>query len=260
MIPMKILVIEDDISDCNACLKAAKDRKDIEIVAVTDSDIEGLRILKNKKPEGIILDLELNNSSDGNTDALGFIKSIKKLNLQYKPIVIVTTHVTSQRTHSILHKDGADLILVKDHPRFSYNQVFNNFINYREEKPEITVNDIEQIYEDEEKRIQKQLDRELDLIGLSPKMKGRNYVYDAILYLIHNEDTEINIMEVVAQKHKKSVNTIINGIQNAISKAWAYSAIEDLEENYTAIVNHETGVPTPMEFIYYYVDKIKKLI
>ena len=60
--------------------------------------------------------------------------------------------------------------------------------------------------------------------------------------------------------YKKSGNTITNGIQNAIIHAWRVSSIEDLTTYYTAKVNYETGIPTPMEFIYYYVDKIKKMI
>ena len=60
--------------------------------------------------------------------------------------------------------------------------------------------------------------------------------------------------------HKKSSSTITNGIQNAIIHAWRVSPIEDLEKYYKARINYETGVPTPMEFIYYYVDKIKKQI
>ena len=38
------------------------------------------------------------------------------------------------------------------------------------------------------------------------------------------------------------------------------TAIEDLEKLYTAHINYNTGVPTPVEFIYYYVEKIKKEI
>ena len=41
--PMKILIIEDDIDDCNSLKNAARDRQDIEIVAITDSDMEGLK-------------------------------------------------------------------------------------------------------------------------------------------------------------------------------------------------------------------------
>lgn len=60
--PMKILIIEDDINDCNNFIECTKNRKDIKFVGITDSDTEGLNIVKHTCPEGIILDLELNNS------------------------------------------------------------------------------------------------------------------------------------------------------------------------------------------------------
>ena len=47
-------------------------------------------------------------------------------------------------------------------------------------------------------------------------------------------------------------------MQNAILSAWRKSSIEDLNQYYTAKINYETGVPTPTEFIYYYVKKIEK--
>lgn len=44
--PMKILIIEDDVNDCNSFINCIKQRDDIELVAVTDSDIEGLKYEK----------------------------------------------------------------------------------------------------------------------------------------------------------------------------------------------------------------------
>ena len=75
---MKILIIEDDLNDCNAFKKCVENRQDIEIVGITDSDIEGLQLVKVKHPEGIILDLELNESTSGNTDSFEFLQKIKK--------------------------------------------------------------------------------------------------------------------------------------------------------------------------------------
>ena len=127
--PMKILIIEDDIVDCNKFIDCIKQRKDVELVAVTDSDIDGLKYVKTKQPEGIILDLELNNSKSGNADSFQFLDNIKKLKLNYQPIVIVTTHVNSKRTYDVLHRKGVDLILYKDHAKYSCNHVLNQFIN-----------------------------------------------------------------------------------------------------------------------------------
>ena len=258
--PMTILIIEDDVEDCEKCMKAAKSIKDIEIVGITDSDSEGLRIIKEKRPEGIVLDLELNNSKGGNPDTVNFIPKIRKMKLQNEPIIIVTTHVKSKRTHTLLHKQEVDFIFVKDQPNFSYEAVFNLFLNLRNKLPNKTIEDLKYLYEDKEKRISNCINDELDLIGISSKMVGRDYVYNAISYLIQNENTDTNVITYLSNKYKKSANTITNGIQNAIIHAWRVSAIEDLQENYKAKVNYETGVPTTMEFIYYYVEKVKRLI
>ena len=258
--PMKILIIEDDINDCNNFINCAKDRKDIEIVALTDSDVEGLKYVKLKRPEGIVLDIELNNSTAGNSDSLGFLSELKELNLKYKPIIIVTTHINSKRTYDILHRDGADIILYKDHPNYSSNYVFNKFISLRELSPKQTVETLKEELKENENKISECIYRELDLIGVTSKLKGRQYIHDAICFLIKNENTDENVIRYLTKIYKKSNNTITNGIQNAIIHAWRVSSIEDLEKYYTAKVNYETGIPTPMEFLYYYVDKIKKII
>ena len=258
--PMKILIIEDDIVDCNNFINCIKQRKDVELVAVTDSDIDGLKYVKTKQPEGIVLDLELNNSKSGNTDSFEFLINLKKLKLNYEPIIIVTTHVNSKRTYDMLHRCGVDLILYKDHQRYSCNHVLNQFINLRHEPTGEDNASIEELLEDTDKKVSNLINHELELIGVTSKLKGRDYIHDAILYLIQNEKSDLSVIQYLTKVYKKSATTITNGIQNAIIHAWRVSAVDDLLKYYTATVNHETGIPTPMEFVYYYRDKIKKLI
>ena len=258
--PMKILIIEDDINDCNVLKNCAQNRDDIEIVSITDSDIQGLKEVKLKHPEGIALDLELNQSISGNTDSFSFIDNLKKINLNYEPVIIITTHVNSKRTYDILHRKGVDLILYKDHPKYSPDHVFNSFINLRKHSFLVNVKTIEEVIEDKEDKISNIINNELELIGINAKLKGRSYIHDAILYLILEDKNKINVIQYLTKIYKKSGNTITNGIQNAIIHAWRVMPTEDLEKYYTARINYETGIPTPMEFIYYYVDKIKKLI
>ena len=258
--PMKILIIEDDINDCNNFINCIKRRNDVELVAVTDSDVDGLRYVKTKRPEGIVLDLELNNSKTGNTDSLEFLSNLKKLNLNYEPIVIVTTHVNSKRTYDILHRNGVDLILYKDQPKYSCDHVLNKFINLRKSFTDKTITSVEEVIEENENKISDCIYHELDLIGVTSKLKGREYIHDAILYLIQNENSDLGVIQYLTKVHKKSATTITNGIQNAIIHAWRVTAIEDLTTYYTARVNYETGIPTTMEFLYYYRDKIKKMI
>ena len=255
--PMKILVVEDDLEECNRIIECAKQRKDIEIVAVTDSDIDAIKHVKTKNPDGIMLDLELNNSKSGNTDSFGFLEELKKL--RCNPIVIVTTHVNSPRTYEILHRNGVELILYKGHPSYTPNQAFNKFISLRRQPTTIVENSIETELKNEEEKISECINNELDLIGITQNLKGRQYIHDAILFLIKNENSDESVIQYLTRIHKKSSSTITNGIQNAIIHGWRVSAIEDLEKYYTAKVNYQTGLPTPMELIYYYVSKVKKM-
>ena len=119
---------------------------------------------------------------------------------------------------------------------------------------------VEEIIEKSENKISDCIYHELDLIGVNSKLKGREYIHDAILYLIQNENSNISVIQYLTKVYKKSATTITNGIQNAIIHAWRVTAIEDLTTYYTARVNYETGIPTTMEFLYYYRDKIKKMI
>ena len=256
--PIRILVVEDDLEECNRIIECSKQRKDIEIVAITDSDTDALKQVKSKKPEGIMLDLELNNSKSGSTDSFELLENIKKL--KYDPIIIVTTHVNSSRTYDILHRKGVELILYKGHPGYSPNHAFNKFISLRKLSMPLIENSIEDELKSEEDRISELINNELDLVGITQNLKGRQYIHDAILFLIQNENTGESLIQYLSKIHKKSSSTITNGIQNAIIHGWRVSAIEDLEKYYTAKVNYQTGIPTPMELIYYYVSKVKKMI
>lgn len=257
---MKIVVIEDDIEDCNKIKECSRNRSDIEIVAITDSDVKALKIIKEKHPEGIILDLELNNSSSGSSDTFGFMSKLKKLNLNYEPIVIVTTYINSKRTYDKFHREGVELILYKAQPNFSYDNVLNDFINLRQDFVENKQKPVEEIFEDNKNKLSDCIYHELELVGISPKMVGRKYLHDAIFYMIENPESEISVSQYLTKVYKKSGNTISTGMQNAINHAWRTTAIEDLEENYTAKINVNTGIPTPSEFTCYYRDKVKRLI
>ncbi len=262
--PMKILILEDDVTACNDFINCINSRDDINLVGITDSDIDALKYVKLRHPDGIVLDIELNNSISGNVDSLEFLDELKNLNLNYSPIIIVTTHINSSKTYDILHKKGVDIILYKNHPKYSSNHVLNQFIALRNTPSIHSVASLQEDILETENKISNLIYHELDLIGITSKLKGRKYAHDAILYLIQNRrsncESNINVIQYLTKVYKRSNNTISTGIQNAITHAWNVSSLEDLATHYTAKINYQTGIPSPMEFIYYYVEKIEKLI
>ena len=259
---MKLLLIEDDKNECDKFKEAANKRNDVEFVGITNSAEEGIKLIKSNIPDGIILDLELN---EGKGNGFDFLKDIKKLKLKKFPKIVVNTNVRSDSVYDYLHENKVDFIFYKKQTNYSVNSVINLLLMLNEYRngdnndKSITSNDVK---DDEEnlKIISEKINKELDLIGVSTHLQGRKYLYDSILYLLSKEsdDGRISINQYLGSKYKKATSTISRAMQNAILHAWRVSSIEDLETYYKAKINYETGVPTPVEFIYYYVDKIKK--
>lgn len=260
-VPMKLLLIEDDKNECNKFVEFANKSDEIEFVAITNSAEEGLKLYKRHSPEGIILDLELN---EGQGSGFDFLKGLQNLKLERKPKIVVTTNVFSDSVYDYLHESKVDFIFYKKQENYSIEKVINTLLllrEYKNKEREIPVSN-ENDDEEELKMISDKVDKELDIIGVSPHLQGRKYLHDAILYLLTSEskDSKISITQYLTAKYKKPDSTISRVMQNAIIYAWRISSIEDLSEHYTAKINHETGIPTPTGFIYYYVEKIRKTL
>lgn len=260
---MRLLLIEDDLKECNKFKELTKTREDIEFIGITNSAIDALKYVKKFMPDGIILDLELNN---GQGSGFEFLKELRKLKLTINPKVVVTTNVCSDSVYNYLHQNKVDFIFYKKQENYNIKNVINILILLNEYKNnDNDNNDISISNDDEEKTnqiISERINKELDLIGVATYLEGRKYLYDAIFYLITNKNSseKISMLQYLSSKYKKSSSTISRGMQNAIYHAWRVSSPDDLEKYYTAKINYETGVPTPMDFIYYYYEKIKKML
>lgn len=254
---MKLLLIEDDVNECNKFKDVANKYEDIEFVGMTNSATKGLKDVKRFDPDGIILDLELNS---GEGSGFEFLNELKNINLNVNPKIIVTTNVYSDSVYDYLHENKVDFIFYKKQENYSQEKVINTLLllkQYTTKPTNITNNDTD---EDTIKLITDKINEELDLIGVGTHLQGRKYLFDSIMFLLTEGDgnSKLSIIQYLTSKYKKANSTISRAMQNAILYAWRISSIEDLTKYYTAKVNYETGVPTPNEFIYYYVNKIKK--
>lgn len=261
--PLNVLLIEDNINECMIFENYLKQRNDVKLIAATNSDIEGLELIKKYSPDAIILDIELHKGS-GNSTSFNLIETLQKMNFKRKPKLVVTTVISSNTVYDYLHEKGVDLIFYKKHNNYSPETVINNLLLLNNFSEETTVHTIQNdISEDKrEELISNYINTELDLIGVGLHLQGRKYLHDAIYFVITQTDKNerITVNQHLVNTYKRSSSTITRAMQNAILHAWRRSSLEDLEKYYTAKINYETGIPTPTEFVYYYADKIKKII
>lgn len=258
--PITVLLIEDDKTDCMNMKNYINTRDDVKLINIVNSPEKAIESIKTYIPDAIILDIELNN---GEGSGLEILESMKNLNLDFKPVIVITTNISSKTVYTYAHENGVDMIFHKLKEDYSPDLVIRNILLLSEIKTnEKTENNIIEKQSEGEYRekISERINRELDLIGISSHLVGRKYIHDVIMYLLDEKEEKENAFIYLAKKYKKGNSTIGRSIQTAIEHAWRKSSIEDLQKYYTAVVNYNTGVPKPTEFIYYYVDKIKKTI
>ncbi len=258
---MKLILIEDEKKEQDKFKKLAEKMNDVTFVKITNSTEEGIKCLKENDIDGVILDLELNS---GTGNGFEFLEKLKIMKLSKIPQIVVTTNVYSDSVYDYLHQNKVDFIFYKKQENYNVENVINTLLllNNYTNTASTDIKEIEEEKAKQEKLIAEKVNYELDLIGIASHLQGRKYLFDAITYLLseEGENSQVSINQYLLSKHKRPTSTINRAMQNAILHAWRVSSIEDLVTYYTAKVNYETGVPTPVEFIYYYVDKIKKEI
>lgn len=255
-IPLKVMLIEDEVDECNRYKDIIDKRNDINLVAVTNSSTKAIEYVKHYKPDAVILDLELNK---GEGSGFEFIENMAKQSMTKRPNIVVTTNVCSDSVYDFCHKNQIDFIFYKKQVNYSQEKILDTLLllsGYENEK----IVEYEVDEKVEEDKIMDKINKELELIGISSHLQGKKYLCDAIYFVINNDksDSKISIIQHLVGKYKKSNSTISRAMQNAILHAWRISSLEDLTTYYTARINYETGVPTPTELIYYYADRIKK--
>ncbi len=252
---LSVLLIEDDVDECYGIQNCFSDTEDIEIIGITNNAYKALEIVQSFLPNIILLDLELH---AGGGNGLLFLAELRKLNLPFTPYILVTTNNVSQTTLDSARQLGADFILAKYETGYSAQYVLNfvktmKFAILSHESASDKINaPLPQTIP--KPNLTQRIQRELNLIGISPKAVGFQYLIEAIR--ITAEKPESNLSRTLAITFGKSSASIERAMQNAINRAWQTNSPEELLKYYTARIRSDRGVPTMMEFIYYYATKL----
>ena len=255
--PLSVLLVEDEPLACQEMIAQIETNNDIVLVGVTNNIIKAMESVTDSLPDAIILDLELHK---GYGNGITFLDSLRKMDLPVSIYVLVTTNNMSHVTHDSVRKMGADFIMVKSQEDYSAKSVveflcsLKNIIQSNRKASTKSESENESS-EDKNQKVMNRIITELDRIGIAPNAVGRKYLIDGI-NLVMIGQTE-KIFPAISTKYGKNDASVERAMQNAISKAWRITHIDDLERYYTAQIHSSKGVPTIMEVIYYYAEKIK---
>lgn len=253
---LTILLVEDDKNACDEIAAYIDSTEGTRLVDTTNNSFDAIEMVKNYLPDAVILDLELHL---GGGNGLLFLNELKKLTLTRRPYILVTTNNSSNITLEQARSLGADFIMAKYETQYSAQYVIE-FLRMMSaailQAASSSTSTPEAESEDQRNRkLTQRIQRELDFVGISPKAIGYQYLTDAIL--LTYRDPQPNLCRKLSEKYHKTDVSIERAMQNAINRAWRTSDPDDLLEHYTARIRSDKGVPTMMEFVYYYVNMLK---
>lgn len=172
---LHILLIEDDMNTCNRISNYIATKDNMDLAGVTNNSYVGIQYVQNTLPDAVILDLELHH---GGGNGLFFLSDLNKLGLEKKPYILVTTYNSSKITLESARRLGADFIIGKYEDSYSPESAVD-FLEQLLPMIEMTESTSNTSYmkdnqKDLEQGLIRRIHRELELIGISPKVVGYN--------------------------------------------------------------------------------------
>lgn len=254
--PLSVLLIEDEPAECQEIIRCIELTGDIQLTNVTNNAVKALEYIANSPPDAIILDLELHK---GYGNGLIFLGSLQKMRLSAPIYVLVTTNNISLVTHEMARKLGADFIMVKCQEGYSAKTVVDFLAALKDiiqSNKQIASDAVHtETVEEKQRRLVSSIAVEFDRIGIPPNAIGRQYLMDSIVLIVNGHRDKL--YEAISQAHAKTAASVERAMHNAIEKAWNTANIDDLEKYYTALIHSSKGVPTIMEFVHHYAEKIR---
>lgn len=253
---LTILLVEDDSQTVNAFVEYADQIDDVDLIGVTATADEALKLIQDRLPQAIILDLELQKGSGSGLDVLHALPSLA---LKVQPYILVVTNSLSDATIEYARTLGVDYFISKYQGGYSEQYVLNFLRPMREaiQRHYCTESMQEGTPEtpaQKRKRIVERIHTELDNIGINPSWLGYKYLTDGILLTM--EHPRFYLCNEIAQKYGKSEASVERAMQNAINRAWEINDIDEILKHYKAKIHSDRGVPSLLEFVYHYANRI----
>ena len=253
---LKVLLVEDDLAECNAFGNYVDSTCDISVIEVTNNADQALEHVINHLPDAVVLDLELHY---GGGNGISFLEMLNSTELLKKPYILVTTNNISRITHDQVRLLGADFIMVKSQSDYSAKTVIeflrslkdvilSSKTSFQPEQHELLSPN--ELIKERKTRVSALLDE----LGFSPAMKGRGYLVDSMVLLVEGQNYYV---KEIAQKNSKTEASVIRAMENAIEKTWRTGEIETLHRCYTAKIHSNKAMPTLHEFVCHFADKIR---
>lgn len=258
MSKIKVAIIDDNIGTVKLLEQAMRSDNDIEIVGTADNGIDALTVINEKKPDVVLMDLIL-----PKLDGLGVMEKLKDYEPSVKkPEIIIISSIGKDRITENCFELGAAYYIMKP---FDNSTILNRIKQLKSDKSprrsESKVHTYLQAEQIKSKNLETDVTDIIHEIGVPAHIKGYQYLRDAIMMSVNDDEMLNSITKVlypsIAKRHKTTPSRVERAIRHAIEVAWSRGKMDTIDELFGYTVNNGKGKPTNSEFVALIADKIR---
>jgi two-component system response regulator (stage 0 sporulation protein A) len=262
---INVIIADDNKEFCNILSDYLLNQRDIMVTGIANDGVEALKLVEEKKPDLIILDIIM-----PHLDGLGVLEKLNSIDITPMPRVIVLSAVGQDKITQRAINLGADYYVVKpfDMDVFTkrIRQMFNNTISSEEVRrpvvmPETCSQEKISLSKNEPADLEQEITDIIHEIGVPAHIKGYMYLREAITMVVN--DMELlsavtkELYPSIAKKYNTTASRVERAIRHAIEVAWSRGQVETINNIFGYTINNGKGKPTNSEFIAMVADKLR---
>lgn len=251
---LNVAIADDNERMLNLLEEIIEKDRELHLVGKAKNGEEMYQIIKNKKPDVVLLDLIM-----PKMDGLSVMEMVHSdESIRKCPEFIVITAIGQERIMEDAFAKGASYYILKP---FQNEMVIQKIKNVRKTQKQVVRTYEKPIENISEEQITQQVTNMIHEIGIPAHIKGYHYLRDAILMAIDDMDVLNAITKVlyptVAKKNQTTSSRVERAIRHAIEVAWSRGKLDTLEALFGYTVSTGKGKPTNSEFIALVADTIR---
>ena len=245
---IKLMVVDDNREFCTLVRGYAQMQDDIEFVGAAYDGISALDLIRNKKPDVVLLDNVM-----PQLDGIGVLNHLQSFPAEDRPKIVTVTACPTDEFMTNAYKLGVSYAMSR---KIDINEMIDRCRMVHRNTPaeakteKLTAEDIES-----------KVTAMIHEVGVPAHIKGYAYLRVAIMLVIEDGQLIESITKLlyptVAKKFNTSASRVERAIRHAIEVAWDRGDTETLNNIFGFTINQSKGKPTNSEFIAMISDKLR---